>query len=90
MTLHYKKEPGSPEDTVSSYQIAFLKKYRKRILLIRASRILLLAGFLLLWEICARTGLINDFIFSHFSSVKYVAFLLIAPLLKIQCFFRVH
>ena len=75
MTLHYKKEPGSPENTVSSYQIAFLKKYRKRILLIRASRILLLAGFLLLWEVCARTGLINDFIFS-------------SPSRMAACFFR--
>ncbi|MGN0293652.1 MAG: ABC transporter permease [Lachnospiraceae bacterium] len=49
---------------VSANQKAFLLKYRRKIRLIRFSRFLLLAGFLLLWEICAQTGLINDFIFS--------------------------
>ena len=49
---------------VSTNQKAFLLKYRRRIRLIRFSRFLLLAGFLLLWEGCAQAGLINDFIFS--------------------------
>lgn len=64
MILHYKRKPDIPENTVSPCQKAFLKQYRKRVFLIRILRIFLLTFFLLLWEICARTGLINDFIFS--------------------------
>lgn len=52
------------EEPVSANQKAFLLKYHRRIRLIRFSRFLLLAGFLFIWEVCARTGLINDFIFS--------------------------
>lgn len=49
---------------VSPRQQAFLRQYQKRKHLIRIVRCLLLLLFLLLWEGCARMGLINDFIFS--------------------------
>ncbi len=48
----------------SPHQQAFLKQYQKRKWKIFSARILLLFAILFLWEICARTGLINDFIFS--------------------------
>lgn len=50
--------PASPN------QIAFLRQYQRRKRFITASRVLLILFILLLWEGCARAGLINDFIFS--------------------------
>lgn len=59
-----KRNPKKEKEAVSANQKAFMQKYRRWIRLIRFLRFFLLAGFLLLWEVCARAGLINDFIFS--------------------------
>ena len=49
---------------VSSAQVEFVKKQNIRKNLIIAARILILAAILSFWEIGARLGMINDFIFS--------------------------
>lgn len=70
MFPHHKHEMHS----VSPKQKAFLQSYQKRIRVICYSRILLVLGFLILWEICAQTGWINDFIFSS-PSRMFICFL---------------
>lgn len=44
---------------------SYLQRLRQRVFLVRISQILLLIGFFLLWEIAARQGWINAFIFSQ-------------------------
>lgn len=46
---------------MSQNQLLFLQVEKKRKLLIRISRILVLLGFLAIWEITARCGLIDVF-----------------------------
>ena len=48
---------------MSQNQLLFLQVEKKRKLLIRISRILVLLGFLAIWEITARCGLIDVFFF---------------------------
>lgn len=48
----------------SREQLIFLKKHRRHRLFIHSCRLLLFAFFLGLWEIAARLGVLNDFIFS--------------------------
>lgn len=48
----------------SAAQQRFLQKEKKHRCLIQVSRILLFAGFFFFWELSARLGWINDFIFS--------------------------
>lgn len=50
-------------------QIQFIKKYKRNIWIVRCARILLLIGFLLLWEISSATGVIDSFIFCSPSKV---------------------
>lgn len=49
---------------MSQNQLLFLQVEKKRKLLIRISRILVLLGFLVIWEITARCGLIDVFFYS--------------------------
>ncbi len=63
------KRQKSKARQVSAEQRAYLKKLARRDRLIAAVRLAILAGFLLLWEVAARTGLVNDFIFSSPSRV---------------------
>ena len=54
---------------VSNYQISYLKKIKHHKQFVRFTRILLLIGFLLIWEITADTGIIDSFIFSSPSRI---------------------
>ena len=53
----------------SAMQIRFLKEHQRNIWIVRSARILLLVGFLLLWEITSAVGIIDSFIFSSPSKV---------------------
>lgn len=64
MTNSNQTKHQKENEQISSNQYTFLHQYQRRKRFIAASRILLLLIFLLLWEGCARAGLINDFIFS--------------------------
>lgn len=64
MTNSNQTKHQKENEQISPNQRTFLHQYQKRKRFIAASRILLLLIFLLLWEGCARAGLINDFIFS--------------------------
>lgn len=48
----------------AEFQAAFLKSYQKHRLTIALSRLLVLAGFLFLWEACSSFGIIDSFFFS--------------------------
>ncbi len=61
--------PKRKKPPVSAEQRVFLGKLARRDRLVAAMRLAILLGFLLLWEIAARTGLVNDFIFSSPSRV---------------------
>ena len=50
---------------ISSQKKAFLKKIKKRKLLVRSTQILLLAAFFILWEVAANAGWIDPFLFSQ-------------------------
>ena len=54
---------GSPKHQI------YLRKERIHKYLVKISRIVLLIGFLLLWEITAKTGIIDSFIFSSPSQI---------------------
>lgn len=56
-----------PETSVT--QIRFLKEHRKHKRIVKSARLLLLVGFLLLWEITSAVGIIDSFIFSSPSKV---------------------
>lgn len=57
------------DSSVSRQQSNYIRKEQKRRLTIAVLRILILIGFLLLWEISARAGLIDSFFFSSPSKV---------------------
>lgn len=50
-------------------QELFIRRMKFRRFTIWAARILILAGFLFLWEFCADTGVIDSFIFSSPSKI---------------------
>lgn len=52
------------EETVSTSQKEYLDKLKKQRTFYTITRIVILVFFLLVWEMCARFGVINDFIFS--------------------------
>lgn len=52
------------EETVSTSQKEYLDKLKKQRTFYTITRIVILVFFLLVWEMCARLGVINDFIFS--------------------------
>lgn len=57
------------DSSVSRQQSNYIRREQKRRLTIAVLRILILIGFLLLWEISARAGLIDSFFFSSPSKV---------------------
>lgn len=54
---------------LSAGQIRYLNELKRHRLTVRISQILILVCFLLLWEICADTGVIDSFIFSSPSKI---------------------
>lgn len=54
---------------ISKNQMFFLQKQQKHLWIVRSARVLLLIGFLLLWELTSRFGIIDSFIFSSPSKV---------------------
>ena len=54
---------------VSEAQQIYLEGIRKEKIKVNCARVLILAVFIAVWEICARTGVINDFIFSSPSRI---------------------
>mgnify|MGYP000109409592 CR=1 FL=1 len=53
----------------SRAQELFIRRLKIRRITVYAARILILAGFLFLWEFCADTGVIDSFIFSSPSKI---------------------
>lgn len=53
----------------SAAQIQFLKAQKKHKIIVQGARILILIGFLLLWEISSSFGIIDSFVFSSPSKV---------------------
>lgn len=54
---------------ISHGQKLFLSRLRRHRLIVRLARVLILVIFLVLWEICADTGVIDSFIFSSPSKI---------------------
>lgn len=54
---------------ISTTQLHFLKKQQKHRFIVRSARLLILIGFLLLWEVTSVFGIIDSFIFSSPSKV---------------------
>lgn len=54
---------------LSATQISYIQKHKHHVIKVRILRVLILILFLLLWEICAATELIDPFIFSSPSRV---------------------
>ena len=54
---------------ISRSQELFLIQLRRHRFIVRTARVLILVLFLLLWEICADTGIIDSFIFSSPSRI---------------------
>ena len=54
---------------ISHGQELFLSRLRRHRLIVRLARILILVLFLILWEVCADTGIIDSFIFSSPSKI---------------------
>ena len=54
---------------ISHGQELFLSRLRRHRLIVRFARVLILALFLILWEVCADTGIIDSFIFSSPSKI---------------------
>lgn len=63
--------------TNSSFQKEYLRKQKKKKQFIRFMRMLLFLLFLLIWEISARTGLIDSFIFSSPTEIVHTCVLLL-------------
>lgn len=56
-------------NNISAGQLHYLNRKKRHRIIVTVSRFLLLAVFLFLWEWCARTGLIDSFIFSSPSKI---------------------
>ena len=54
---------------ISHGQKLFLSRLRRHRLIVRLARVLILVIFLVLWEVCADTGIIDSFIFSSPSKI---------------------
>lgn len=55
--------------TQSAKQLEFIRAYKKRKCIVLFSRTFLLIFFLFLWELCAKSGIIDEFIFSCPSAI---------------------
>ena len=53
----------------SAKQLEFIRAYKKRKCIVLFSRTFLLIFFLFLWELCAKSGIIDEFIFSCPSAI---------------------
>ena len=54
---------------ISHGQELFLSRLRRHRLIVRLARVVILVLFLILWEVCADTGIIDSFIFSSPSKI---------------------
>ena len=61
-------------DAVSNEQLSFLEAVNRRNKMIRLSQILICAGFFTVWEMAARFGIIDKFIFSRPGNIVTAAY----------------
>ena len=54
---------------ISHGQKLFLSRLRRHRMIVRTARVLILVLFLILWEVCASTGIVDSFIFSSPSRI---------------------
>ena len=69
MEASKKRNLGKKNIVVSQSQKIYLEGIRKEKIRVNCVRVLILVLFVALWEVCARTGVINDFIFSSPSRI---------------------
>ena len=69
MEANKKRNSGKKNLVVSQSQQIYLEGIRKEKVRVNCVRLLILVLFVALWEVCARTGVINDFIFSSPSKI---------------------
>ena len=69
MEANKKRNSGKKNLVVSQSQQIYLEGIRKEKVRVNCVRLLILVLFVALWEVCARTGVINDFIFSSPSRI---------------------
>ena len=69
MEASKKRNWGKKNIVVSQSQKIYLEGIRKEKIRVNCVRVLILVLFVALWEMCARTGVINDFIFSSPSRI---------------------
>lgn len=69
MEANKKRNLGKKNLVVSQSQQIYLEGIRREKIRVNCVRVLILVLFVALWEVCARTGVINDFIFSSPSRI---------------------
>ncbi len=69
MEASKKRNLGKKNIVVSQSQKIYLEGIRKEKIRVNCVRVLILVLFVALWEVCAGTGVINDFIFSSPSRI---------------------
>ncbi len=69
MEANKKRNSGKKNLVVSQSQQIYLEGIRNEKVRVNCVRLLILVLFVALWEVCARTGVINDFIFSSPSRI---------------------
>lgn len=69
MEANKKRNWGKKNIVVSQSQKIYLEGIRKEKIRVNCVRVLILVLFVALWEVCAGTGVINDFIFSSPSRI---------------------
>lgn len=69
MEANKKRNLGKKNLVVSQSQQIYLEGIRREKIRVNCVRVLILVWFVALWEVCARTGVINDFIFSSPSRI---------------------
>lgn len=69
MEANKKRDLGKKNLVVSQSQQIYLEGIRREKIRVNCVRVLILVLFVALWEVCARTGVINDFIFSSPSRI---------------------
>lgn len=69
MEANKKRNLGKKNLVVSQSQQIYLEGIRREKVRVNCVRVLILVIFVALWEVCARTGVINDFIFSSPSRI---------------------
>ena len=69
MEASKKRNWGKKNIVVGQSQKIYLEGIRKEKIRVNCVRVLILVLFVALWEMCARTGVINDFIFSSPSRI---------------------